>query len=239
MINDKKVYACFVDFQKAYDTIWINGLFYKLMKYGFSKKIIFLLKSMYDRVVSAVKVKSGLSASFTPLVGVRQGCNLSPTLFNIFVNDIVDIFDSTCDPLIMGECKINCLLYADDLILLSESEHGLQRCLNKLSCYAKKWQMRINIKKTKAIIFNKSGKIFRSEFKLGNQPIQVTDSYVYLGITFTPSGSFSLAQKKLYNKATRSLYSFLSEVNIYNGSFISTFPKPFLFSREPNPFVQL
>ena len=57
--------------------------------------------------------------------------------------------------------------------------------------------MRINITKTKAIIFNKSGKIFRSEFKLGNQPIQVTDNSVYLGITFTPSGSFSLAQKKL------------------------------------------
>ena len=68
--------------------------------------------------------------------------------------------------------------------------------------------MRINIKKTKAIIFNKSGKIFRSEFKLGNQPIQVTDSYVYLGITFMLSGSFSLAQKKLYNKATRSLYTY-------------------------------
>ena len=69
---------------------------------------------MYDRVVSAVRVKSGLTATFTPLVGVRQGCNLSPTLFNIFVNHIVDIFDSTCDPLIMGEYKINCLLYADD-----------------------------------------------------------------------------------------------------------------------------
>ena len=124
--NDKKVYVFFVDFQKAYDTIWRNGLFYKLMKYGFSQKIIFLLKSMYDRVVSAVRVKSGLTATFTPLVGVRQGCNLSPTLFNTFVNDIVDIFDSTCDPLIMGECKINCLLYADDLILLSESEHSLQ-----------------------------------------------------------------------------------------------------------------
>ena len=118
------------------------------------------------------------------------------------------------------ECKINCLLYADDLILLSELEHGLPRCLDKLSCYAKKWQMRINVKKTKAIIFNKSGKIFRSEFKLGNQPIQVIDSYVYLGITFTPSGSFSLAQKKLYNKATRSLYNFLSEVNIYNGASV-------------------
>ena len=96
------------------------------------------------------------------------------------------------------------------------------------SCYAKKWQMRINIKKTKAIIFNKSGKIFRSEFKLGNQPIQVTDSCVYLGITFTPSGSFLLAQKKLHNKATRSLYSFLSvEVNIYNGASVSTVLKLF------------
>ena len=103
----------------------------------------------------------------------------------------------------------------------------LQRYLDKLSCYAKKWQMRINIKKTKAIIFNKSGKIFRSEFKLGNQPIQVTDSYVYLGITFTPSGSFSLAKKKLHNKATRSLYSFLSEVNIYNGASVSTVLKLF------------
>ena len=59
----KKVYAYFVDFQKAYDTIWR-----KLMKYGFSQKIIFLLKSMYGRVVSAVKVKSRLTATFTPLV---------------------------------------------------------------------------------------------------------------------------------------------------------------------------
>ena len=88
--------------------------------------------------------------------------------------------------------------------------------------------MRINIKKTKAIIFNKSGKIFRSEFKLGNQPIQVTDSDVYLGITFTPSGSFSPAQKKLYNKPPGlTLYSFLSELNIYNGASVSTVLKLF------------
>ena len=79
--------ACFVDFQKAYDTIWRNGLFDKLMKYKLSQRIVFLLKSMYDRVASAVKVKSGLTATFTPLVGVRQGCKL-------IVNDIVDIFDS-------------------------------------------------------------------------------------------------------------------------------------------------
>ena len=62
-------------------------------------------------------------------------------------------------------------------------------------------------KEDKSCYFQQSGKIFRSEYKLGNQPIQVADNYVYLGITFTPCGSFSQAQKKLYNKATRSLYS--------------------------------
>ena len=56
--------------------------------------------------------------------------------------------------------------------------------------------MGINIKKTKAIIFNKSGKIFKSELKLGNQPIQVTDSYVHLGITFTPSWFFFTGPEK-------------------------------------------
>ena len=67
--NYKKVYAYFVDFKKAYDTIWRNSLFYKLKKYGFSQTIIFLLKSMYGRVVSVVKVKSRLTATFTHLVG--------------------------------------------------------------------------------------------------------------------------------------------------------------------------
>ena len=51
---------------------------------------------------------------------------------------------------------------ADDLILHSESEHSLQQCLDRLSGYAKKWQMRIDMKKTnQAIIFNESGKTFK------------------------------------------------------------------------------
>ena len=141
--NYKKVYAYFVDFKKAYDTIWRNSLFYKLMKYGFSQTIIFLLKSMYGRVVSAVKVKSRLTATFTPLIGEWQGCNLSPTLINVFINDIVDLFDSTCDPLIMGECKINCLLSADDYSLscFPNQKMVCRDAYDRLNCYVKKWQL--------------------------------------------------------------------------------------------------
>ena len=56
---------------------------------------------------------------------MKQGCILSPKLFNIFINDIPDIFDSQCGPVQLGEEKLNCLMYADDLILLSESKDGL------------------------------------------------------------------------------------------------------------------
>ena len=259
--NNKKVFACFVDFQKAYDSVWRNGLFYKLLKYRGSQKILSLLKNMHDRVVSTVKVNNELSL-FTPLV-VRQGCNLSPTLFNTFINDIIDLFHSSCDPLHMTECEISCLLYADDLILLSQSENVSQKCVDRLNCYLKKWKVKINVKKTKIIVFNKSGKLFKGQkfkigkqpiqitdsyvylgitfhffnksgklfkgqkFKIGKQPIQITDSYVYLGNTFTSSGSFSLAQQKLSNNATRSLYCFLSEINIYNGTSVATILKLF------------
>ena len=75
---------------------------------------------------------------------------------------------------------------------------------------------------------NISGKTFRGqEFKTGKQPIQITNSYIYLGITFTSPGSFSLAQQKLSNKATSPLYNFLSKINIYNGASVVTIFKPF------------
>ena len=83
-----------------------------------SKNIIFIEKYVRQGIFDS-QVNNGLSSLFTPLVGVRQGCNLSPTLFNPFINDIIDLFDSSCDPLHMTECEISCLLYADDFILLS------------------------------------------------------------------------------------------------------------------------
>ena len=55
----------------------------------------------------------------------------------------------------------------------------VQKCLDRLNCYFKKWKMKINIKKTKIIVFNRSGKIFKGQkFKIGKQPIEITDSYV-------------------------------------------------------------
>ena len=126
-------------------------------------------------------------------------------LFNLFLNDLPDIFYGRCDPVRIGKTEISCLLYADDLLILSETETGLRASINKLHSYVKKWKLNVNIKKTKIMVFNKMGRHCPLPILLGNQVINSCLEYDYLGTTFTPSGSFKLARESLYKK-TRKAY---------------------------------
>ena len=91
--QNKKLYLCFVDFKKAYDTVWRIGLLSKLQSYGISNRFINLLYSMYSKTKSSVQLQNGLTETFPSTIGLKQECNLSPVLFNLFVNDINDMFD--------------------------------------------------------------------------------------------------------------------------------------------------
>ena len=170
-----KIYACFVDFRKAYDMVWRNGLFFKLIKLGISKTFVMLMIDMYSKVSSSVKLHSGLSPPFESSVGVS---NLGPTVFDIFVNDIPEIFDSNGEPVQLKDCSLNCLLYADDLILLSESKIGLQSCINNLKMYTERWKMSINMKKTNILVFQIYGRKIKPSIYWGNNKVELTDSYV-------------------------------------------------------------
>ena len=126
-----------------------------------------------------------MSPTISSANGVKQGCVLSPTLFNIFLSDFPSIFDNTCDPVSLGDAHLNCMMFADDLVLLSTTAEGLQCWFDKLLTYTRRWNLNVNIDKTKVIIFNKGGHIIkRFNFWLGTEPVSITQQYCYLGIIF-------------------------------------------------------
>ena len=121
---------------------------------GISGNFFNVLKDMYKEVFYRIKIDGGLTESFESNVGVKQGCVLSPMLFKLFIADLVDIFDDSCDPVSLNNKCISCLCYADDLVIMSESARGLQNSLDKLSDYCNKWNLTVNISKTQVVIFN-------------------------------------------------------------------------------------
>ena len=165
---------------------------------------------MYMDNILRVKIGHGLTDEFHSELGVRQGDTLSPNLFKIFINDLVDIFEDDCDAVSMGNLNMNCLMYADDLILLSQSETGLQKCLDKLENYCELWCLDINIDKTKIIVFNKSGRVLPYSFHINGNCIENVKTYKYLGIIFSASGTFTHAKVDLYSRGLKAFFKLKS-----------------------------
>ena len=103
---------------------------------------------MYSNSKFALKKDNFLSKLGDYNKGVRQGDGLSPLLFNIYINGVDQSFDtSSSDPVVLDSTKLNCLIYADDLLLLTETKDGLQSYLDSLQLYCDRWKLKNNINK--------------------------------------------------------------------------------------------
>ena len=111
--NSSKIFACFIDLKKAFDTVWHDGLFLKLQKAGICVKVYNIIKSMYSCSHSRIKCKNIMSDPVEITKGVYQGNVFSPLLFNVFINDIGDNF-SVRDVPVLHDSNVSHLLYADD-----------------------------------------------------------------------------------------------------------------------------
>ena len=111
-------------------------------------------KDIYRKTKCAVKVNGKTTEFFNFTKGVRQGCPLSPILFNIYVNEIFNRVNENNDSnrIYLNNTKVNALMYADDLILLSESKEGLQNLINKVNDFCAERLLCINAKKTKVMV---------------------------------------------------------------------------------------
>ena len=118
-------------------------------------------------------------------------------------------------------------MYADDVLLLSESKEGLSECLNKLYVYNKKWCVTINKRETKVITFQKSGKTKKLNIKYNNTLLEETNEYKYLGTIINKTGNFKQNNIFLKKKGMRASFSLINDLgtNIKLSSLMNIFEK--------------
>jgi hypothetical protein len=111
-IGKKKLFTYFIDFRKAFDAVDRNILLSKLLEKGINGKFFEVIEYMYQNTFYKVKTESGLTEPILGNIGIKQGDNLSPLLFDIFIDDITKIFSDDCDPVNLCKAVFNCLMHA-------------------------------------------------------------------------------------------------------------------------------
>ena len=123
----KRLYAAFLDLDKAYDILWRTGLWEALKQYGEEGRLLKAVKGLYKDSETTLKVGNEMTDWFEVQRGVGQGCPMSPWLFNIYLDRVL----KEALPLFRGgaglnNCQIQVTMFADNTVLLAESEEELK-----------------------------------------------------------------------------------------------------------------
>jgi len=160
-----------------------------LFSVGVSSNFINVLRGLFSLTSAAVSWEGERTDFFNVHVGVRQGCPMSPLLFSLFINDVVEELEGGVK---VGEVKIKALLYADDIVLVSDSVTGLQLNINHFARYCERWSLRVNLSKSKVMVFRRGGRISRLErWKYEGEVLETVNEYRFLGVTLSSKLSFA------------------------------------------------
>jgi hypothetical protein len=136
---------------------------------------------MYSHVKSCVKTDNGITDYFKCQIGVRQGCMLSPLLFSLYLNELIEMLQN-CNGIYVNENvpNITTLMYADDLVLCSDSVGRLQQMIYVLETFCKNWGLEVNLTKTKAIVFRRGGPLRKNErWYFNGNNVEIVSYYKY------------------------------------------------------------
>ncbi|KAB0338870.1 hypothetical protein FD754_024284 [Muntiacus muntjak] len=151
----KNIYFCFIDYAKAIDCVDHNKLWKILKEMGIPDHLTCLLRNLYAGQEATVRTGHGTTDWFQIGKTVRQGCILSPCLFNLYAEYIMrnaGLEEAQAGIKIAGK-NINNLRYADDTTLMAESEEELKSLLMKVKEESEKFVLKLNIQKTKIMAF--------------------------------------------------------------------------------------
>ena len=215
--KNQKMFGCFVDFSKAFDTVPRDILLKKLKEKGIDGRVLEIIKALYLHDTASVKIGKSFSPPFVTNIGVRQGCVLSPLLFNLFLADLQPILHECDDNAKIDDAvDISCLLWADDILMFSKSEEGLQRKLDKLEKYCTNNKLTVNTDKTQCMVFNKTGRLLKNhKFTYKNTLLTCVREYKYLGFIVTPSGGIRTGLEDLRIRAMKAFAKMRKALGIH------------------------
>ena len=201
---NSSIYMVFVDFEKAFDSLHRESLWKILRHYGIPLKMVSVIKALYTDFHCQVVCNNQLTEYFEVSTGVRQGCILSPFLFNLAMDWLMreTIKDNNRGIRWTLTSVLEDLDYADDIGLLASRYEDAQRKLDILSRTAQTIGLKINIAKTKVMRNNHK---FENPIVLQNEVVEEVQDFVYLGSTVSPDGD---SEKDITEKIKKARQTF-------------------------------
>ena len=205
-LKRKQTFVAFIDFRKAYDSIDRSLLWLKLEDLGIGGNILNVIKSMYNDVEYCVRLNGINTEWFKVMNGLKQGCMLSPLLFNLFINNLVETINNLGLGVDIGQEKVSILLYADDLVLIAETETDLQILLDTLSGWCTRNRIMVNEAKSNIVHF-RTPSIPRTDFNFSccGKGLSVAAQYTYLRLLLTEFLDFTAMASAVAKSASRAL----------------------------------
>jgi len=206
------VYICTLDAAKCFDSIWHEGLFYKLYDVIPQPHWI-LLYRWYKALRARVCWKGSMSAEFKISKGVRQGSIISPQLFNVFIDKLLEKLKSSEDGVRIGNLSINSFAYADDLTLMCATVPGLQRLVDTCQIYAETWRFKFSPAKSKCMVAGKNPWQSHPTWSLYGHHMESATSLDILGVVYSRDGSCQPHITKRTQNCRKAFYS-LSDIGL-------------------------
>ena len=183
--NRQMAVAC-VDLEKAYDKVCRDKLWCVLDEYGVKGKLMRAIWSLYEGSEACVRFGGMLSGWFPISQGVRQGCVLSPWLFNVYMDRMMrEVKERLQGGVQLTTTLVQMLLFADDIIVCTEKKEDMERNLAEMRVVMEKWGMSMHWGKTKVMMVSRTGEGYKISV---DQEVEEVDKLKYLRVMISGDG---------------------------------------------------
>ncbi len=183
---NKDVFLCFIDYEKAFDRVQHQKMLEILQRIGLDSRDVRLIANLYWNQSASVRVENELSDEVQIQRGVRQGCVLSPLLFNLYSEMILsEALDGLNLGIVINGEDINNLRYADDTVLPTGSAENQQTLLDHVNAVSNRYGLTINTRKTKFMVVSR--KNVDARLFIAGEEVERVHSYKYLGTLLNDS----------------------------------------------------